>query len=320
MKYTIICPLCETDELLAITLDSFFRLDCQDYEVIFVADTKATAAVAIARMVAARYPQMASRIIVNSAVVCRNPKLSNIHKAWAIAGEWIMMADCNVLLPSDAIQRLADRWQDDTGMVCSPPLGSQPENFPAEVECAFLNTFEAKWQLLADRLGHGFAQGKVMFCRKAQIDALGGILVLDNEACEDAAASKLMRRTGLRIRLPVKLFEQPLGRRSLRQVWRRQLRWAKLRRASFPLLYSMEIVITPLPLSIGLLITHNLWSLVALSGCYGGECLLALSRGWYISWRTPLALLVRDLMMVGVWLSGWFGQTIQWSGNRLPLR
>ena len=320
MKYTIICPLCENNELLLVTLDSFFRLDCQDYEVIFVADPHATEAVWVARMIAARYPQVASQIIVNADVVCRNPKLANIHKAWAIAGEWIMMADCNVLLPPDAIQRMTERWQDDVGMVCSPPIGSRPGNFPAEVECAFLNSFEAKWQVLADRLGQGFAQGKVMFCHKAQIDALGGILVLDNEACEDAAASKLMRRAGLRIRLPARLFEQPLGRRSLRQVWQRQLRWAKLRRASFPLLYSLEIVITPLPLSIGLLTTHNLWPLLLLGGCYGGECLLALSCGWYVSWRTPLALLVRDLMMVGIWLTGWFGHTIQWSGNRLPLR
>ena len=319
MKYSVICPLCENGELLPITLDSFFHLDSSDYEVIFVADEAATAAVAVAETVRQRYPQVPSQIIVNAQVVCRNPKLNNVHKAWAIAGEWIMMADCNVRLPSDALQRLLARWDDTVGMMCSPPIGAQPGNFAAEIECAYLNGFEAKWQLLADRLGYGFAQGKVMFCQKAQIDALGGILLLDNDSCEDAAATKLIRGAGLRIRLPARLFEQPLGRRTLRQVWQRQVRWAKLRRSSFPLWYSLEIALTPVPLLIGLLISHRLWPVLILAACYGGECLLARRAGWHVSWRTPLALLMRDLMMIGVWTAGWLGRTIQWSGKELSL-
>jgi ceramide glucosyltransferase len=45
------------------------------------------------------------------------------------------------------------RWRRDTGVVCSVPIASRPANFWAELECAFLNTFQARWEYAADTLG-----------------------------------------------------------------------------------------------------------------------------------------------------------------------
>ena len=39
------------------------------------------------------------------------------------------MADSNVLMPRDYIQRLLATWQADTGMVSAPPIGSHPHGF-----------------------------------------------------------------------------------------------------------------------------------------------------------------------------------------------
>ena len=47
----------------------------------------------------------------------------------------------------------------------APPVGSHPDGFWAALECAFLNTYQARWQYFADTLGLGFAQGKTLFCR-----------------------------------------------------------------------------------------------------------------------------------------------------------
>jgi ceramide glucosyltransferase len=321
MRYSIICPLCESDDLLPVTLDALFHLNCQDYEVLFAADVTAYAAIAVAETVRQRYPATPSQIISDSIIAFVNPKLNNIHKAWLIArGEWIVMVDCNVLLPTDAIDRLETRWDATTGMVCSPPLGTQPGNFWAEVECAYLNTFQAKWQLLADRFGRGFVQGKVMFCNKNTFAQLGGLVALDQEPCEDAAATHLLRRAGLHIHLVTTPFAQPLGRRSLKQVWNRQVRWAKLRRSTFPLLYAAELFVTPVPLLIALTISPNrLFPLGFTVACYGIELAIAKYRHWHLSWRQPLAMMVRDGLAIGVWCVGWFGQTFHWAGRELML-
>ena len=72
----------------------------------------------------------------------------------------------NVLIPPNYIDELLSRWTAEVGLVCSPPVGIRPEGVGAELECAFLNTYQARWQLTADAFGIGFAQGKTMLWRR----------------------------------------------------------------------------------------------------------------------------------------------------------
>ena len=78
-------------------------------------------------------------------------------------------------------------------MVSAPPIGSHPRGFWAQMECVFLNTYQARWQYVADTIGLGFAQGKTLFYRRSDIEAAGGLRVLAAEAAEDAASTKIMR-------------------------------------------------------------------------------------------------------------------------------
>ena len=179
--------------------------------------------------------------------VSANPKLNNVVKGWKAARhDWVIIADSNVVMPSDYIQRLLARWSPDTGIVCAPPIGARPESFAAEIECAFLNTYQARWQYAGDSSGYGFAQGKTMLWRRETLEAGGGIEALGAEIAEDAAATKLINAQGLNAHLVDQPFQQPLGRRRLRDVWSRQLRWARLRRATFPLFFAPEIFTTSL--------------------------------------------------------------------------
>ena len=123
-------------------------------------------------------------------------------KGWrAAAHDWIVIADSNVLMPPDYIQRLFASWRADTGLVASPPVGCMPHGFWAEIECAFLNTYQARWQYFADTLGFGFAQGKTMFWRRAVLEHAGGIRALAADPAEDAASTKIVRAAGLKVRL-----------------------------------------------------------------------------------------------------------------------
>src|SRR5438128_1355144 len=80
-----------------------------------------------------------------------------------------------------------------TGLVCSPPVGCLPDGVFAELECAFLNTYQARWQCVADSAGYGFAQGKSMLWRRDLLERAGGIRVLASELAEDAASTKVVR-------------------------------------------------------------------------------------------------------------------------------
>src|SRR6202035_968680 len=74
----------------------------------------------------------------------------------------------------------------------------------------------------------------------------GSIEALGAEIAEDAAATKLIRAQGFNAHLVDRPFQQPLGQRRLRDVWSRQLRWARLRRATFPFFFAPEILTTSL--------------------------------------------------------------------------
>src|SRR4029077_5784721 len=78
-----------------------------------------------------------------------------------------------------------------------------------------------------------FAQGKTMLWRREDLERAGGIEALGKEVAEDAAATKIVRGAGLKVRLVDRPLAQPLGRRSASEVWHRQLRWARLRRGGF---------------------------------------------------------------------------------------
>ena len=72
-----------------------------------------------------------------------------------------------------------------------------------------------------------------MLWRRADLERAGGIEALAKEVAEDAASTKIVRAAGRKVRLVAQPFPQPLGHRSASEIWHRQLRWARLRRASF---------------------------------------------------------------------------------------
>jgi ceramide glucosyltransferase len=265
------------------------------------------------------------RLLIGADATSPNPKLNNVIKGWNEARhDWIILTDSNVMLPRDYIQRMQAGWRAGTGLVCSVPIASRPANFWAELECAFLNTFEARWEYAADTLGIGFAQGKNMLFRRDIVEAGGGIRALGAEMAEDAAATKLVRAAGLTVRLVDNPFEQPLGRRVGAEVWRRQVRWARLRRMTFPLYFLPELlpgIVPPLLAgayaAVAMGLSPWVFALLLALPWYGAELALARRAGWHSSWRMPAAFLLRDLLIPALWVAAWLGDSFAWRGTAM---
>jgi ceramide glucosyltransferase len=317
---SIVRPVCGIENYGEETLRSAFLLDYPS----FCAAAAGDPVVPLVQRLIAEHPEVPARLLIGNESVSDNPKLNNVCKGWrAAAHDWLVMADSNVLMPRDYIQRLLAAWRDDTGLVASPPIGCRPDGFWAELECAFLNTYQARWQYVADSIGIGFAQGKSMLYRKSDIDKAGGIALLAAEPAEDAATTKIVRAAGLRVRLVDRPFEQPLGHRGAREVWARQRRWARLRTASFPQFYLLEALAggaVPLALAayvvaaLGLPLTS---ALVPVGIWYGAEAALSHSAGWHLAWRTPLAWMLRDLLLPVLWIFDWLGSGVTWRGHHI---
>jgi ceramide glucosyltransferase len=322
---SLVRPLCGMDNHAAETLSSTFELDYPDYEILFCVASPGDPVMPLVNALIAAHPDAGARLLIGDERVSNNPKLNNVLKGWRAAQhEWIVLADANVLMPPDYLRSLFARWRADTGLVASPPIGSRPRGIWAEVECAFLNTYQARWQYLADTFGFGFAQGKTMLWRRADLERAGGIEALAKEVAEDAAATKIVRAAGRRVRLAARPFPQPLGRRSAAEVWNRQLRWARLRRASFFAYFLPEalsggllpiVLIAAIAPALGL--SRALSALSLAIFWYGGEMLLASMASWHLSPRYPFCCVLRDLLLPLLFVKALSGDDFAWRGNEM---
>lgn len=325
---SIVIPSRGVEPFTEETLQRAFSLDWPRYELIFCVAHANDPVVKLINRAIVRFSKVPARLLVGDDRISANPKLNNCVKGWEAARHhWVILADSNVLMPRDYIQQLMAAWRPDTGLVCSTPIGSRPDGFWAEVECAFLNTLQARWQYTGEALGLGFAQGKSMLWKKPVLDANGGIRALAAEIAEDAAATKLVNGLGLRVNLVASPFEQPLGERRFGEIWSRQARWARLRRVTFPLFFAPEIltgVAVPLVLALvaaaGAGFSLPLTALCVLALAYLPECALAWAKGWYLSPRTIPAMMVRDVMLPAIWARGWLGGAVDWRGNAMTIR
>jgi len=325
---SLIRPVRGLENCIEQTLNSSFALDHPNFELIFcVADRDDPVVPLIERLMAA-HPAVPACLLIGDDRISINPKLNNLAKGVRAADkEWLLFADSNVLMPRDYIQRTLAEWRPDTGLVCSPPAAIHPVGWWAEVEAGFINSYQARWQYVADALGHGFAQGKTMLWRRVDLERIGGIDALASEVAEDAAATKGVRSLGLRVRLIAPPFPQPLGFRSFGEIWRRQLRWAQLRRASFPHWFAAEILTGSVPPLIAAATAASLAD-VSVVGVvllfaliwYGCEALLVRAAHWPLSMLSPLAWLARDLLLPVLWLQAWLSDEFVWRGNAMRSR
>jgi ceramide glucosyltransferase len=324
---SLVRPLCGIDNYAADTLRSTFELDYPRYEILFCVASAKDPVVPLVEALIAGHAGVSARLLVGDERVSSNPKLNNVLKGWRAAShQWIIIADSNVLMPRDYIEQLFTSWRADTGLVASPPIGCRPRGFWAELECAFLNTYQARWQYVADAFGFGFAQGKTMLWRRIDLERAGGIEALAKEVAEDAAATKIVRGAGLKVRLVDRPVAQPLGRRGAAEVWHRQVRWARLRRASFFAYFLPEILSGGvLPMIAAGIVANDLDMPVALSVVmfgalwYGAEMLLAAAGEWHVPLFHPLYGLARDLLLPVLFVNALHGNAFVWRGNEMEV-
>ncbi|MBN9081248.1 MAG: hypothetical protein BGP04_23480 [Rhizobiales bacterium 62-17] len=323
---TIVRPLCGLEPYSQETIEASFQIDWPDYELIFCVADAQDPIVPLAQTAIDRHPHVPARLLFGMERLGPNPKLNNMAKGFRNARfDIIVFVDSNLLVAPDYLHRLTGAWRADAGMVTAPAFGDRPEGFWSLLECAMLNSYQARIQYAVDTLGSGFAQGKSLMFRRADLER-GGLESLASEPAEDAAATKMMRGKARGIAVAGPPYPQLLGRRSLAQVWGRHLRWARLRRASFPVLFAPEIFSGVLPpLAAALVAAHgagiNLLAatVVFLAVWYIPEWLLTRIAGWPRSAALLPAMLLRDILLPALYFCAFFGRSVTWNGNKVDL-
>jgi len=325
-RISLIRPVCGLDPFDEETLTSSFTQDYPDYEIIFCAPTEDAPAVAVVRRLIAQFPDRDARLLIGLDPLTGNPKLNNLAKGWdAAQSDWICMTDSNLLLPPDYLTRIAASWGKRTGLVSSPAIGIRPEGLGGRLECAFLNSNQARLQFATDSVGLGFAQGKSLFWNREMLTAAGGIGALGRHLAEDVTATKIVRGQGKRVSLTRLPFAQPVGRRTVRQIWDRQLRWSRVRRDGFPAIFAGEVINGAVlgTILFGVAAAQQGWPAIAtvafLGLWYAPEVYLMRRAGWPSGVKDIAVLPLRDVMMPAIWFATFARRGIEWRGNAMDI-
>jgi ceramide glucosyltransferase len=322
---SLVRPLCGLEPFSEATLlSSYVQNYAAGYEIIFCVARADDPIIPLVHKLCVDHPAIPARLLIGEDRISQNPKLNNMVKGWHAAQyDLIAFVDSNLLLTPDYLANLAAHFDETIACVSAPPIGSAPMGLWADVECAMLNSHAARWQYAASYCRVHFAQGKTLAFQRKLIDA-DLIAALAQEPAEDAAVTKFCAAHNLTMRLLSPPYEQPIGLRSWRAYWGRHSRWARLRRATFPALFALEIAtglcLPLIALIIALMMTDRpiLPSLVLfVTFWYGAEYIFVYFMKWHLNWRAPLSWLIRDCLIPAFYMAAWIKADFTWHGHHM---
>lgn len=316
------------EEGLEKNLSTFFDLEYPSYELIFsVADPNDPSLPLIQNLIC-KNPKVQAQLLVGDLQVGPNPKVNNMVRGYKAAHyNWILISDSNVRVSPDYLLLLARSFTHEVGVVTAVVAGCYPKGLGAWLEAVFLNTFYARWMMIADKFGSPVVVGKSMLFRKKDAERFGGVKTLARYLAEDYMAGKAMQYLGKKVvTLPIPI-RQPIGKYTVKDFWSRHIRWGRIRKSQAPLAFSFEPFL-------------SFW-LSGLLGAYSVERLFSIPVAWTFSFhisiwffsdlimmkvvsdkvglRAASVWFLREFLHLPLWIHISMGRNVKWRGRTLTL-
>ena len=325
---SILKPMRGADPGLAKNLESFFRLDYPQYEVLLGVDDPTDPAREVARRVADAHPEVPSHLVVDARQVGFNPKVNNLARLLRHAKhEVIWISDSNTRVAPDTLRDLvAHLEQEGTGLVSSPFRGVAAGGAGGALESLQLNTFVMGGVSAAHRLLRKVCVvGKSMLLRRSTLTRLGGFAFLGRFLAEDQVCGEEIARLGLGVTVSGRPIDNVLGNLSVRSFLARHLRWATIRRRMNPAAYAGEVLLNPVFVAVcAALAARTPDSLVLAFAVLLLKSVLDAAGERSAGVRRPLVAyplltLAKDLLVGLAWFVPFLGTHVTWRGNRFHI-
>lgn len=302
----------------------------QDYggrvHIVLGCDREDDPAVAAARRLKAARPDREVTIVVDPTQHGSNRKLSNlINMAPRISGEIIVVSDSDVRLPPGALSAMVGVLeQPGAGLAYALYRGRPNGNLWSRIAALDINARFASSVVVGQALNAHPVLGPTMAVRAEALHKAGGFRRLKDVLADDFELGRMVREQGLTIGCPRMLIDHGFPERSLGELWRHELRWARTIRLLNPGGYGGSLITYVLPLAlIGAALTgFSPLALAALGVLAGARLTLAvlsclvMDADISVIWLFPL----RDLLAFAVFLAAFFGSRIEWRGASLRVK
>lgn len=329
---SILKPVHGLEARLKENLESFFRQDYPQYEVLFAADQADDAALPVVREVCARYPQIPSRILVTGPPPWPNPPAYSFHCMSEVAAHPILVtSDSDVEVSPRYLREVVPPLLDPkAGMVTCLYRGKNAGGFWSGLDAIGMSVEMTAGVLVANLLeGMKFGLGPTIAVRKDSLAAIGGYRVLGEYFSNDFVIGNLIAKAGYQVVLSGHVIDHVVPPMSLRRMWQRQVRWAKGTAYSRPKGHLGTGLIFAMPYGIlGLLAAAGMGRPL-LGALFAGVALLnRLVEAWVVGWgvvrdprarRNPWLYPLRDVLGFLVWCASYLSPRAVWRDSRYQL-
>ena len=329
---SVLKPVHGLEAQLKENIESFFRQDYPNYEILFAADEADDAALDVVREVCARYPHIQSRILVTG-TPWPNPPVYSFHcMAEAAAHDILVTTDSDVEVDPRYLREVVPPLLDPkVGMVTCVYRGKNAAGFFSGLTAIGMSVEMTAGVLVANLLeGMKFGLGPTTVIRKDSLASIGGYPALKDYIAYDFAIGNLIAKAGYRVVLSGHVIDHVVNQKSFRRMWQNQLRWAQTTRYSRPKGHFGSGLIFAIPY--GLL---GFFAAGALGHWWIGALLLGvaisnrLAEGWLVGWmvvrdpqvrRAPWLYPLRDLLGFAVWFASYLKLRYVWRDSRFELK
>ncbi len=328
---SILKPLKGTDPEMYESFRSHCWLDYPEYEIIFGVSEADDPAVELVHKLQAEFPQRAIHLLVCSANLGTNRKVSNLAQMLTAARyDYLVVNDSDIRVEPDYLQRVMAPLSDPkAGMVTCLYRGVPSKTLGSRLESLGVSTDFSGGVLSAREVENGihFALGSTLAFRRKDLQAVGGFEAVVDYLADDYELGRRMSAHGLRVELCEVVVETFLPPYKFRQYLDHQLRWARSVRDSRRWGYLGVLLTFGVPWALLLLAsirgTPWAWGLAGLAMVLRLTVALVVGRA-VLKDRYVLPLLalvpVRDLVALAVWIASFAGHTVKWRGTAFTLK
>jgi len=329
---SVLKPVHGLEAQLKQNIESFFRQDYPEYEILFAADEADDPALDVVREICARYPQIRTRVLVTG-TPWPNPVVYSFHcMAEAAAHEILVTTDSDVEVDPHYLREVVAPLLDPkVGMVTCVYRGKNAAGFFSGLTAVGMSVEMTAGVLVANMLeGMKFGLGPTTVVRKDSLASIGGYTALRDYIAYDFAIGNLIAKAGYRVALSGHVIDHVVNQKSFARMWQNQLRWAQTTRYSRPKGHFGSGLIFAIPYGLlGFLAAAGLghWGVGAL--LLGLAVLNRLAEAWLVGWMVvrdpkvrsaPWLYPLRDLLGFAVWFASYLKLRYVWRDSRFELK
>jgi ceramide glucosyltransferase len=329
---SILKPVSGLEDGLEDNLQSFAQLRGIRYEIIISIADESDPAIEIVKRVLVCFPKGAAHLLVGRGRKVANPKVERLIAAAKVArGDILFVSDSNVRVSPDDIARTVREFEDEeVGCVSNVFIGEGARTLGALLESLYLLIFVLPGNALAAWAGVPCVVGKSMALSRRVYEKLGGFEAFGQLLAEDQSIAVATKKAGYKVVLSPIVVRNIIEKRSVRQVIQRQVRWGKLRYSFSKPLYSIELVLNPVPLIVLACLASKIFSpkyFPALLACavftiahrLCQSLVLMRSSGTRVSKLSVLLVPVQDMIQAAAQVVPYVSKEVNWRGFRTRL-